>query len=110
MSNVRVTVHAGICGFTNEVLAKCEDEPMVSFTIDTPCENIRGLISRLPAEVDAYEELGAGFSGDIHQAAVASLRGCCSACVVPNGIFKAMQVAAGVALPKEVGMEFERVE
>jgi hypothetical protein len=37
------------------------------------------------------------------------LKGCCAACAVPVGAFKAMQVAAGVALPKDVtlGMSLE---
>jgi hypothetical protein len=35
----------------------------------------------------------------------ASLKGCCAACIVPVGAFKAMQVAAGVALPKDVTLK-----
>lgn len=106
MSTVHATIHAGICGFTTVVTASCDDESMVTFTIETPCENIKRLAGSLPDEVDAYEELGAGFEGEIHQAARASQRGGCSACVVPNGIFKAMQVAAGLALPKDIAMDF----
>ena len=30
------------------------------------------------------------------------MKGCCAACAVPVGTFKAMQVAASVALPKDV--------
>jgi len=32
----------------------------------------------------------------------ATLSGCCAGCAVPVGIFKALQVAARVALPREV--------
>jgi hypothetical protein len=39
-----------------------------------------------------------------------ALRGCCSGCVVPPAIFKAMQIAGGVALPGDPAMHFERVE
>lgn len=31
--------------------------------------------------------------------------GCCAACAVPIGIFKVMQVATGVALPKDVTLK-----
>ncbi len=31
-----------------------------------------------------------------------NLKGCCAGCAVPVGIFKSMQVAAGLALPKTV--------
>ncbi len=58
--------------------------------------------------VDAYGEIGDGFKGVIHQKVRKSLRGCCSGCIVPSGIFKAMQVAAELALPAEAGIQFER--
>jgi len=35
------------------------------------------------------------------------LKGCCAACAVPIGAFKAMQVAAGVALPKDVSLDIK---
>jgi len=33
------------------------------------------------------------------------LKGCCAGCAVPVAIFKAMQVAAGLALPKSIRIE-----
>ena len=47
--------------------------------------------------VDGYAEIGAGSDGVILTTARESLKGCCAACAVPVGAFKAMQVAAGVA-------------
>jgi hypothetical protein len=38
----------------------------------------------------------------------ASLSGCCAGCAVPVGIFKAMQAAAGVALPRDVTITMEK--
>jgi hypothetical protein len=32
------------------------------------------------------------------------LQGCCSGCAVPVGLFKAMQVAAGMALPQDIAI------
>ncbi|MFW5857735.1 MAG: DUF6951 family protein, partial [Planctomycetota bacterium] len=32
---------------------------------------------------------------------------CCPGCVVPAGVFKAMQVAAGLALPKDAAITVE---
>ena len=54
--------------------------------------------------MDAYQEIGDGFDGAVHTAVRESLRGCCSGCVVPSGVFKAMQVAARVALPADSGV------
>jgi hypothetical protein len=106
MSATHLTIHAGICGFVTEVDAASDDEQMVSLTIATPCPNIARLITHLPPTLDAYEEIGLGFDGAIPQAARAELKGCCTGCVVPSGLFKAMQVAAAVALPQEISLRF----
>jgi len=37
-----------------------------------------------------------------------SLKGCCAGCAVPVGVFKAMQVAAGLALPKDIRLKIAR--
>ena len=105
MSTVKGTIHGGVCGFVTEVTATSEDNQHVKFTVTSPCEKIQGLAGRLP-EVDAYAEIGAGFEGQVHQAVRASLQGCCSGCIVPVGVFKAMQIAAGLALPQAVTAEF----
>ena len=104
---VRATVKAGICGFTSVITAASDDMQNVTFAIETDCETIEQLAAVLP-EVDGYMEIGAGFDGDIHQAVRSTLKGCCSGCAVAAGIFKAMQVAAGLALPAPVSIEIEK--
>ncbi len=86
-----------------------EDDTAIRLAIATPSENIQGLARSLTV-VDAYYEIGTGFGGKIHTAARSALRGCCSGCVVPSGIFKAMQVAAALALPAEARIELARAE
>ena len=108
MSRVRSVVRAGVCGFTTTVTAESDDMQNVSFSFDSDCETIRSLAQDFPL-VDGYEEIGSGFDGQIHQAARATLKGCCSGCVVPTGIFKTMQVAAGLALPSPISIEIERL-
>ncbi|MDZ4199130.1 MAG: hypothetical protein U1E27_07590 [Kiritimatiellia bacterium] len=44
----------------------------------------------------------AGSDGVILTTARECLKGCCAACAVPVGAFKAMQVAVRVALPKDI--------
>ncbi len=110
MSTVRATVHAGVCGFVTEVTATSPDDQEVRFTIASPCANIQGLAAALPTQVDAYEEIGTGYDGELWTAMRGSLRGCCSGCVVPPAIFKAMQVAGGVALPGDPTIHLERIE
>ena len=109
MGTVYATVDAGVCGFVTRVTATSEDEQHVRLAVVSDCGNIRGLAARLP-ELDAYAELGTGFDGVLHSAVRASLRGCCSGCVVPAALFKAMQVAARVALPKDCAITLESLE
>jgi len=52
--------------------------------------------------VDGYAEIGAGSDGVILATARECLKGCCAGCAIPCAIFKAMQVAAAVALPKDI--------
>ena len=110
MKGARVTINAGVCGFVTEATAGSPDGQEVQLAITSPCEKIMGLAQRLPATLDAYAEIGAGFAGEFHQAVQEALVGCCSGCAVPAGLFKAMQVAAGLALPAPVTIELERVK
>ena len=104
---VKSTIKAGVCVFTTHVTAESDDSQNVSFSIETDCETIKKLASILPV-VDGYMEIGAGFDGEIHQAVQSTLKGCCSGCAVPAGIFKSMQVAAGLALPAPISIEIEK--
>jgi hypothetical protein len=107
MKTINATINAGVCGFVTEVTARCEDGQYVSFEFSTPCERVRKLAHILPP-VDAFAEIGSGFDGQILITARDAMQGCCSGCAVPIGVFKAMQVAAGLALPHAVSMEFVR--
>lgn len=101
-----VTVDAGICGFTTRIQADSDDSQNVCFRVASGCEKAASFGAALTARgaVDGYAELGAGSDGVILSTARETLRGCCAACAVPIGAFKAMQVAAGVALPKDVAI------
>ncbi|MHB1460065.1 MAG: DUF6951 family protein [Armatimonadota bacterium] len=96
-----VSVQAGICGFVTKISAACDEDQAVSFTIVSDCPNIKKLADAMPS-VDAYDEIGAGYDGELLSTTRTYCKGCCSACVVPNAIFKAMQVAAGLALPAPI--------
>ena len=106
---IQLEVHPGVCGFVASIEARSEDEQHVVFQIESACENIRALAARLH-EVDSFKEIGDGFGGQVHQAVRASLKGCCSGCVVPSGVFKAMQVVAGLALPADSRIAFSLPE
>lgn len=100
-----VDVQAGICGFKTRIRADAADGQMVTFDVTTDCAKIEALSKALAAkEIDAYSEIGAGFDGVIHTAIRSSLQGCCSGCATAISFWKAMQVAAQLALPKDVSI------
>lgn len=96
-------VDAGICGFRATIYAVCNDGKMVVFDVDTDCEKGRHLADMVKSQepIDAMLELDPYGEGAIMGAARSLLRGSCSSCVIPAGVFKAMEVATGVALPGE---------
>ena len=96
-------INAGVCGFETSAAADSADDQMVTLTIESDCEKITRLGEALNGKpIDGYEEIAAGLGGVILSAARETLSGCCAGCAVPAGIFKALQVAARVALPREV--------
>jgi len=98
-------VQAGVCGFTTRIAAESPEEEMVTFAIETDCQKIGGLAEALQGrQFDAYDEIHKGFEGEVMQAVRGSLSGCCAGCAVPVGVFKAMQVAARLALPKDLSI------
>ena len=104
-----VVIDAGICGLQTCIHADSDDEQNVTFQITSDCKNIQKFSEALAAKgpVDGYGELGAGADGVILGTAREHLKGCCSACIVPSGVFKAMQVAAGMALPKDATLQIK---
>ncbi|MEI7904516.1 MAG: hypothetical protein WCI43_03760 [Candidatus Firestonebacteria bacterium] len=104
---VKAKVEAGICGFVTEVSASSADEQNVSFSMVTDCEKIKKLGEKLP-KVDAYSEISTGFDGELYKVIRSELKGCCAGCAVPPAIFKSMQVAAMLALPKDISIKIEK--
>ena len=104
---IKTKVEAGICGFVAEIEATSEDSQVVSFKIKTDCERIGALANKL-VPVDAYNEIKEGFNGELHKVIARELTGCCSGCAVPVGIFKSMQVAANLTLPKDINIKITK--
>ena len=98
-------IQAGVCGFATQVTADSPDDQMVTLEIETNCDKIAGLAETLDGrEIDGYDEIAKGFDGVVMSAVRATLSGCCAGCAVPVGIFKALQAAARVALPRDLSI------
>jgi hypothetical protein len=101
-----VRVDAGVCGFKTEIMAESEDMQNVAIKISTDCENMQGYAADL-AEcglIDAYAEIGDEVDGLVISKAKPHLHGGCASCIVPAGVYKAMQAAAGLALSKDASI------
>ena len=109
---VTAKIDAGICGFFTQALASSEDGQNVLLQISSDCENINVLGEKLKAHglFDAWQEISPAQESVVLKLVKQQLKGCCAGCAVPVGIFKAMQVAAGLALPKDISIQIKKDE
>ena len=101
-----VHVNAGICGFCSDIKVCSEDMQTAVITMKTECPNLKPLEQELNV-VDGYVECFAkiGTSG-IYE----TVRKYCKhpACPVAAAIIKGVEVACGLALPKNVEMQISK--
>ena len=94
----RAEVVSGICGFTATVEARMEGRNC-TLSIESECEAIQRLAAEL-TEVDPFREIS--FRGEGPRTLKLGAQHCYhTACPVPVGIIKAVEVEAGLALPAD---------
>ncbi|MFH1614570.1 MAG: hypothetical protein ABIG61_05760 [Planctomycetota bacterium] len=105
-----VEIDAGICGLHTTARVNSDDSQNVTFNIDTNCDKIAHLAKAVgeKSPIDAYQEISLGGPDVIMATVRETLTGCCAGCAVPVGLFKAMQVAAGLALPKDITIKLAK--
>jgi hypothetical protein len=95
----RVVVEAGICGFTTTITTTTEDRQHVTISYETDCPNAVRAQGGLTG-VDAYQELfRKPHETRVYEALSPHLPHV--ACPLYSGFLKAIEVAAGLALPKD---------
>ena len=106
----KVDIDAGVCGFHTRAVATSQDGQFVKFNIETDCDTIRNLAEVINEKdmVDSFAEISPVNESVILTTAQSTLKGCCAGCAVPVGLFKAMQVAAGLALPKDITIKLTK--
>ncbi|MHB1347666.1 MAG: DUF6951 family protein [Candidatus Humimicrobiaceae bacterium] len=104
---VKTKVEPGVCGFIASIEANLRDYQFVTLNVKSGCKNIKK-IAELLKEFDAYNEIKEGFDGEFYKIIRENLKGCCAGCAIPIGMFKSMQVAANLALPKDVSIKIEK--
>lgn len=100
----RVDIDPGICGLPTTVRAQMDDETYrCRISIESECASIRKMALELE-EVDPFREIALR-RGEGPEILLRGRQFCShSACPVPVGIIKAVEVAAGLALPADVRM------
>lgn len=103
---VVVEVLPGVCQFKARVVGVADELLNVTLEIASDCARIRQLAERLK-RVSALDELGRSVTEtDVYRAAVSCRTHV--ACPVPVGILKAIEVAAGMALPADVHISVQK--
>lgn len=105
---VEVKVNSGICGFNTTIKVESQDMQNAVIHMESECGNIKKMSSKLK-EVDGFKEC---FSkvGECECFKIGRECSIHAACPVPTAIIKGIEVACGLALPKDVDMKIEKNE
>ena len=103
----RVIVNPGICGFSTTIEVEKVDRRKVKVVITSDCETVTNL-GELLTELDQWEVMKQQVDCDIYK--TASSCQLHTSCPVPVGILKAIEVEAGLALPRDIAIHFETSE
>jgi hypothetical protein len=102
---VRVVVEPGICGFPCTIRTQKSDNKTVIVEItDSECKQIQRLSGHL-TEMSLRELFLPMTRNPVYIAAEKS--GCHPSCAIPLAVLKAVEVAWGVALPRDVRITFK---
>jgi len=101
----KAEIFSGVCGFATTVHIKMEGSEC-AVSVESDCEAIRRLAASLP-KVDPFQEIS--FRGDGPLILKSGAEHCAhTACPVPVGIIKAIEVEAGLALPADVHIKISK--
>jgi hypothetical protein len=102
----RAEICSGICGFTTTVEARKDEAGQIALDIQSDCQAIQRLAADL-TQADPYREFTYRGQGPLTFQLAAQY---CShaACPVPVGIIKAIEIEAGLALPKDVTIKLSK--
>lgn len=102
----QVTVDAGICGFTTRIKTASADMQTVHIAFESECPHVSKAKDEL-GSADAYQELfKKPHETTVYQVLSKHLPHV--TCPLYSGFLKAIEVAAGMALPKDVAISIEK--
>ncbi|MDP2278961.1 MAG: hypothetical protein Q8K51_12120 [Nitrospirota bacterium] len=101
----KAVVNSGICGFSVTVIAGKREGKEIHISLDTECE----MVKKMAEDISSLDMMAAftGFANNpVYKSAARHLKH--AACPVPSAILKAVEVEAGLCIPKGVKMSFIR--
>lgn len=101
-----IQIEPGICGFRTIIQAGRVGDHQIRIDVKSDCSQVTELGKRLK-DMEMRDVL----EGPIHQNPVYEAAGLCRvhpSCPVPCGVIKAAEVAFGLALEKDVKIEFRK--
>jgi len=102
----KVKVDAGICGFTTEIIAEATEASSVNIRYESTCPHVVKARADLQS-VEPYSEIfRKPHETRVYQALSPHLPHV--ACPLCSGFLKAIEVAAGLALPKDAHIQIEK--
>ena len=102
----QITVDAGICGFTTRIQTSTADRQTVKFSYESDCPHVNKAKAELTA-VDAFAELfKKPHETNVYQVLSRHLPHV--TCPLYSGFLKAIEVTAGMALPKNAAISIEK--
>ncbi len=99
----RIKINPGVCGLKTTVVIEGKGNKCFSVKVESDCE----MVDRLGKEIaeltlmDAFKRI---IDNPVYRKGSACLRHV--SCPVPSGILKALEVEAGLAVPRDVKIEF----
>ncbi len=99
----RVNIDPGICGLKSVVVVKKKDKQTFTVQIQSDCEMVEKLGEKI-SELDMMDVFKRILDNPVYVEGSKCLRH--TSCPVPSAILKALEIEAGLALPKDVKIEF----
>jgi len=102
----KVNVDAGVCGYMTKIEATPNGGTEVKLDIVSDCPHVQALAEEYKTAEGMKEVLAPFGEGKLFESAKKHIKH--AACPVPSGIMKAIEVASGLALPRDVTMKVEK--
>ena len=105
MSDVTVTVDAGVCRFKTVIIATMDDEMNIVYKVKSECPAVREMAKNM-RPIGMFDAMAKPLTENVVYSEFANHLEH-AACPIPCALVKAAEVASDMALKKEVSFKFE---